>query len=354
MAPNIFKYATKELSQDAVICWLVACAREAEGDLRECGRSFVRALMQSGEGQVINALTGEREKYLGAGQVTDVVLGPCPQHRGIDVYFQAKVDGKEVSFVVEDKTHTEHHSGQLERYRGLVEKDQIPEQFIKAVYFKTGYVFDDEREQVERAGYSVFEAKDAVAFLGDGQWSKTHAFVRDYAEHVNELVNCRQLRLDSWDLDWDFVQWKFMVALGKALDGTKAKSPARWVNRGGGAWTQYPHYESDGRVLYWRLDSEKPLRLMVDTKQAKQAGGERALDDWDTWDQEFRDATDCCDLEPVSFRRVRSRNGSPVAEGTIGAVNVRSCLESEGLDECVKKVCELHRQFIEKSGLTLG
>ena len=50
MVPNIFKYATKELSQDALICWLVACAKEeTDGRLRECGRKFVRALMQSGD-----------------------------------------------------------------------------------------------------------------------------------------------------------------------------------------------------------------------------------------------------------------------------------------------------------------
>ena len=39
---------TKELSQDALICWLVACAKEADGELRECGLAFVEALMRSG------------------------------------------------------------------------------------------------------------------------------------------------------------------------------------------------------------------------------------------------------------------------------------------------------------------
>ena len=47
--PNIFKYATKELSQDAVICWLVACAAEATGDLQKCGLEFVRTLFRAGK-----------------------------------------------------------------------------------------------------------------------------------------------------------------------------------------------------------------------------------------------------------------------------------------------------------------
>ena len=48
--PNLFDYATKELSQDAVICWLIDWAgRETNGDpedeeLRQCGLAFVDAL----------------------------------------------------------------------------------------------------------------------------------------------------------------------------------------------------------------------------------------------------------------------------------------------------------------------
>ena len=48
MVPNILRYATKELAQDAAICWLVACARDTDSDLQTCGLSFVQALMHSG------------------------------------------------------------------------------------------------------------------------------------------------------------------------------------------------------------------------------------------------------------------------------------------------------------------
>ena len=52
--PNIFDYATKELSQDAVICWLIAWAgADSNGspekeELRQCGLAFVKALSRSG------------------------------------------------------------------------------------------------------------------------------------------------------------------------------------------------------------------------------------------------------------------------------------------------------------------
>lgn len=350
MVPNIFRYATKELSQDALICWLVACAKEADAELRECGLAFVEALMRSGNGRVIDARTGAEEGYRGEGHATTVERGPCPQHGGIDVYFQVKVDGNVVSFVVEDKTGTEMHGGQLERYRKAVGEDTEAEDLIKAVYFKTGYVFDDERELAECAGYCVFEAGDVVAFFKEGDRAALHAFLHDFAEHVGRLVESRRQARSQWNLDKGFVQWEFMVALGEALNGSDAGWPAKHFNIGGSAWTQYPHYDRRGNV-FWRLDSWKPLRLMVDTNAV---GGERALAAWDGWARAFLEATQRGGLEPAAFRRVRRRNGAAVSEGTIGALDARSCLHREGLDGCVQRVAELNRRFIDETRLVLA
>ena len=348
MVPNIFQYATKELSQDAFICWLVACGREADGELRKCGIAFVEALMRTGGARVIDARSGAVENYDGEGRVTSV-CNPSRQHGGIDVYFQAKIDGNVVSFVLEDKTGTEMHGGQLERYRKAVRKDTEEEDLIKAVYFKTGYVFDDERERAESAGYCVFDAEDVVAFFKKDEWRTLHDFVDDFAEHIGKRVKARQKALSEWDLNEGFVQWEFMAALRNALGPRDEQWPARYFNVGGAAWTQYPHYEQRGDV-FWRLDSWKPLRLMVDTKSV---GGERALGEWDGWDRAFRDATQRCGLESAPFRRVRQKNGKVVKEGTIGAVNVQSCLERERLDGCMQRVVELHRRFIGDTGLSI-
>ena len=345
MVPNIFRYATKELSQDAVVCWLVACASEATGELHECGMSFVQAMMRSGGGRAINARSGEAEN-LGDGNVTVIVEEPSTQYSKIDVYFRVEWDGKLVSVIVEDKTHTEMHGGQLERHRAAVGADEIEKDLVKAVYLKTGYVYGDERERAEDAGYCVFDAEAIATFFRDDRWSGTHDFVRDFAEHVASLVDDRRQALADWNLDHGFVQWEFMVVLGEALRLSDTKWPARWFNIGGGAWTQYPHYERRD-ALYWRLDSWKPLRLMVDTSKV---GGERALASWDGWDSAFLEATKRCGLDPAPFRRVRSRNGSAVAEGTIGAVDAQSCLRREGPEKCVQRVRKLHHRFVEATG----
>ena len=347
MAPNIFKYATKELSQDAAICWLVSCAREATGELRECGISFVQTLMRSDNSRVINAKNGKVQS-LDEGSVMVVHKEPSTQYSNIDIYFRVKWDSRLVGVIIEDKIQTEMHSEQLERYLAKIGIDSNEElDFVKAIYLKTGYVFDDERKTAERAGYCVFDAEDIEKFFHNGRWSATHPFVRDFAEHVSSLINERQEALENWDLDQDFVQWEFMVALRNAL-GLGDDWPARWFNIGGSAWTQYPRGEVRG-ALFWRLDSWMPLRLMVDSRNV--VDHEHLLASWDEWSSAFIEATNLCNLNPAPFRRVRTRNGNVVTEGTIGAVNVRDCLQQEGLKECVERVHALHQQFVDVTGL---
>ena len=95
-----FSYAKKELSQDAVICWLVSCATEATESLRKCGLAFVRTLFQSGvsdETGGVPVLGPDGEKmapYNGQCEVQNV-WGPCTHNNRIDVYFQAQIDGSE-------------------------------------------------------------------------------------------------------------------------------------------------------------------------------------------------------------------------------------------------------------------
>ena len=346
MIPNIFKYATKELSQDAVVCWLVACARAAPEELHIIGLAFVQALMRSGNGMVIDVTDRQSRSYEQAFKVGQVLCEPEQQHGNIDVYFQAKVDGQIVSFIIENKRHTEMRGGQLERYLREVMKDSEPKDLIKAVYLKTGYVFDDEREKAESIGYSVFDIEDMVAFLDGDPRVRVHEILRQYAEYMETERSYMRNALAEWNLDKSLVQWEFMVSLGKVLQLSGKKWPARGSNRDGGAWTQYPHWEVRGE-FFWRLDSGKSLRLMVDTSHA----GDQALARWDGWYRAFEDARNESGLCAAKFRPVKKNSrGSVVNEGSIGAVDISGCLREEGLDTCIAKVANLHRMFIASVG----
>ena len=361
--PNIFTYATKELSQDAVICWLVACARHApRGELRNCGIAFVKELMRSGNSRVINAQTGESENLFD-GDLNCIVEGPLKQYSdsNIDIYFRVEWGDNLVSVIVEDKIDGEIDDEQLESHLDAImgDNDNVEQNFVKAVCLKTGYVYHDEREEADNKKFCVFDANNIVDFfIVNKKWLKTHAFLQDFAERIQSFVKDRNQALANWELDKDFVQWEFMVALGNALQPREEgwlRWPARGLNNDGRTpWTQFPHWKNRG-AIFWRLDSERPeksLRLMVNTDKVMLDTDEEermqvVLELWNAWSEKFDELARQSGLISVTYQRRTTRNENLVREGTIGAVDIRSCLRQEGIDSCVQKVSDLYSRFIE-------
>ncbi len=340
--PNIFQFATTELSQDAVTCWLVACAREADGGLRECGRDFVRALVQHGQ----DGLRGPCE-------VTDVDH-PKRQHEGIDVYFQARVDGQQVTFVVEDKTDTEMHGGQLERYRDLVGRDDDKEDDFCLVYYKTGYVYDDERCKAKAAGYRVFDAEDMRRFLAAQGERDEHEILRQYREHIDGILAQRDEQLAQWQWSHPFVQYEFMRGLrGALLDRCEEWAPAlgekvtdyfpRGANVGGGPWTQYWVCDALGC-----LDDAPQLRLRVWTDDSKKLFPGWTEETWHKWMAAFRRLLVTCGL-PEAYCQPRMRyRGALVNEGTVGAID----LSNGPADRWISQIVDLHVAFLAEISAT--
>ena len=133
--PNLFEYATKELSQDAMICWLIDWAGQPktvapeDEELRRWGRRFVCALLNHKRG-------GKDPVELGDEFGTKILR----QERSIDVL--ARIDGEHV-LLIEDKTGTKDHGKQLQRYYddvlgGGTKFGKVPERYLHPVYLKTG------------------------------------------------------------------------------------------------------------------------------------------------------------------------------------------------------------------------
>ena len=207
--PNLFDYATSELSQGTFICWLVACAAEATGDLQKCGLAFVRTLFRVGAsdrtgGVPVLGPDGEPIRHIGPCDVSDVSC-LSRQYNKIDVYFQAKVDGKRVSFIIENKKDGSVHSDQLARYLKAAIRDEKEEDLIKPVYFKTGYVFSDEREAVERDKYSVFRAEDLKRFLEGQNATRENEILRQYEEYLACQIKKRADTQANWNLSTNWI-----------------------------------------------------------------------------------------------------------------------------------------------------
>ena len=107
--PNLFSYATSELSQDAFLCWLLSWAdpqlENEDASLAETAQQFVEALLSKTSIELQAEVTKLEVKK---------------QFQAIDIVVLINDD---VALIIEDKVHTENHSDQLRRYRKLVEAD---------------------------------------------------------------------------------------------------------------------------------------------------------------------------------------------------------------------------------------
>ena len=185
-SPNLFDHATKELSQDAVICWLMAWADAdategpADDGLRRCGRAFVDALFAKWQDWPVEL--GDR-----------IRAEVRSQENRIDVL--ARVDGRYV-LLIEDKTDTGSHDGQLGRYwTSVVNGDtafgDVAYNDVFPIYVKTGNHSLADRRHAEAEGYAVFDRSDFLRIVS--AYDGTNPILRDfrsYLERWERETNC--------------------------------------------------------------------------------------------------------------------------------------------------------------------
>lgn len=109
--PNIFNYATSELSQDAIIAWLLEWAKPKHINtnlkLHKLGKSFLQSLLDKDEKN--NLILNENYNF-------EIKT----RYKKIDVFVSIFLEDKEIAIIIEDKTYSKNHSNQLIRYKELI------------------------------------------------------------------------------------------------------------------------------------------------------------------------------------------------------------------------------------------
>ena len=186
--PNIFNYATKELSQDAVICWLIEWAYHDEPGrerLRECGQKFIEALFAK-HGKKIRQVSEKPKPWL--------------QDNNIDVLSSIG----EYVLLIEDKTGTKDHSDQLNRYykkvlEGKTEAEKVGKENILPIYLKTGNQSLFDRMRIENSTpYKVFNRCDFWKVVEPYQ--DAHPILDDFRDHLKSLEDDTQ-SYENWGQD---------------------------------------------------------------------------------------------------------------------------------------------------------
>lgn len=231
--PNIFSLATKELSQDAVIAWLMQWADQrhaVSGDdvqsaLNRCGKALLVALLEKG---------GHKPSSINEVEA-DV------QWNRIDIW---AIVNKEFFIIIEDKTYTSARETQLEDY---LEKAQKYAQGAEAknkygraltvvpIYLKIAEEMQQTLKKVKSKHYHHFSRQDLLVVLSEyrPEWK----FIKHRSEPVQNLYS---------SIVPDF--WNYLVQIDKEHD---------WKNIVLKDWTKhtwmafYAQLEEDGITDYW-------------------------------------------------------------------------------------------------------
>ena len=279
--PNLFDYAGKELSQDAVICWLIKWAgtqaeTEAEQLLRELGHAFVDALLEKHE-----------VSLRGSVSFTEIHR----QNHGIDVL--ARVHDGETSHVllIEDKTDTDQHSGQLDRYYQKVAKresklGEVRDGSIRPIFLKTGNQSGNKDGRTEKESkYMLFGRRDFLSVLE--QYSDEHPIVIDFRQFLRrreaEFTRFHAWREDGNREDWSRGEWEgfFRVLECRLYEPEQHLPDWGYVSnpRGGflGFWWRWST-TSAGDSLYLQLEIEignpEKQKLCFKVKRGRSDGHE--------------------------------------------------------------------------------
>jgi hypothetical protein len=151
LRPNLFRYATSELSQDAFICWLLESAdqkyRRTCPELHAVGQAFVGLIFARHTASPLSPCI----------QTVQIVR----QERRIDILAWINQD---IAIVIEDKVGTKQSRTQLARYREHAETQLgRPVSHNLFVYIQTGDQSD--YSPVQRDGYAVVNRSDLLALF---------------------------------------------------------------------------------------------------------------------------------------------------------------------------------------------
>ncbi len=281
MKPNLFSYATSELSQDAVICWMLHWVNYNDSKLKSFAVDFINEMI-NGHHKDLNLSAEGIEK-----------LETQRQYKNIDIVAKIYFKTKDVLYlIIEDKINSIEHGDQLRRYYHMIESETKKQECplrIHGVYYKTGLLYNKERDVAQNNRYQIIN-KDIMIKLMDKYINNLESDIFiDYYDHLKQLkkkeeklvkvidnnnMNEKDAIFDSAEGQWILAS-KIVEIINNVVDFYNG------TNRGGHPWTQikinkefYNHTLPD--AIFYRIDRRNAgcyiaLRqyLNIDSKKCK-------------------------------------------------------------------------------------
>lgn len=255
---NIFNFATKELSQDAFLRWLIENIHSDQEGLSMISKELLSRFL---------SITIESPHH-----VTDLETHGQKHH--VDILITCRVNGQSYLIAIEDKTYTWVHDNQLMRYKNEIEK-HYPSFKKIYIFYKTSLLSKDNQVYVEKSGWRVFDIRKIYKIFN--AFDKCgHQLLDDYMKHIRELHSKFLGDLSDDISTWDMNHW-INFSINHAIDLPEDIEFAygRFQNKYTylqciikGRWKELPYLEIQSRDFYWR-DNHVRFRLLLHSADPK-------------------------------------------------------------------------------------
>lgn len=203
--PNIFDYATKEFTQDAMICWFLSCLNSNDVKVKEIGKKFLTEFVFK---KPKDCKFNCEDIIKKAKKVNDIKVKTYHQYNKIDVLAYVNIDNIVIPIIFEDKTDTFLHGNQLYDYCRKVEN-------WKADVTKSS------DEKLKEYGFDFSEITDTIYILfKTGYISKRHEyeFAKQYEKVNNGFTDENQKYPSIKNVKAKFIGKKEMLYFLRQID----------------------------------------------------------------------------------------------------------------------------------------
>ena len=264
---NLFFHATSELSQDAFFIWLCNWANKdyasIDAPLHNCAKDFIKNVLCKDnlgkcllEEEIEIVETKRQHKY------TEIIDARA-RSKYIDIIV---VVNKKYLIVIEDKTHTCEHSGQLESYRKAAEdycNNNNPKEYI-CIYLKTTYQSKSSLKGIIEKKWKPVMRKQLLEFFNSYKETLTNNIFIDFVSNLNR-INDNIISFKTKDIkDWNDSNWiGFYEELEEEFEKRNLPLVVGWDYNStpkGGFWGLYWNWvelENNTGAIYLQIEQGK-------------------------------------------------------------------------------------------------
>jgi len=149
---NIFEFATSELSNDAILCWIINGLGHlnSSSEFKKVSMNFIKQML--GEIKVnFDEVKVEKQKQL---------IGANDKKLYIDIFVELRLNGVTIhTILIEDKVDSGESGNQLLEYRSAINNDLNDKSFV---FINIGNRSSNYKERIKHKGWSVIDRNNLL------------------------------------------------------------------------------------------------------------------------------------------------------------------------------------------------